>query len=171
MAEKLCRSHNIRCVKFGNTELATSVRKSRGRRIERLCRLCGATFWAIARHIRFGRGQFCSRSCATSYHARLRNAIRPPVGPANGNWKGGVARDHYRYTKRFRAKSPEKYRAQKIAQHAIRSGALVRPDACSQCGVGCKPHGHHDDYTKPLELRWLCRACHLKHHNALRRAS
>jgi transcriptional regulator with XRE-family HTH domain/ribosomal protein S27AE len=48
---------------------------------------------------------------------------------------------------------------------AIDSGELVRPDACSECGAtGTKIYGHHDDYSKPLAVRWLCGACHRKFH-------
>jgi hypothetical protein len=36
----------------------------------------------------------------------------------------------------------------------------VRPDRCSKCKVKCKPHGHHPDYSKPLEVVWLCPGCH-----------
>jgi hypothetical protein len=36
----------------------------------------------------------------------------------------------------------------------------LRPQHCSACGVECKPQGHHPDYSKPLEVVWLCRPCH-----------
>ena len=45
---------------------------------------------------------------------------------------------------------------------AFRSGALVRPGACSECGADCKPDAHHPDYSKPLDVVWLCRTCHAK---------
>lgn len=52
--------------------------------------------------------------------------------------------------------------AHKLVTHALYTGALVR-QPCEVCG---KPngHAHHDDYTKPLEVRWLCRRHHAKEH-------
>ncbi|NIO76290.1 MAG: hypothetical protein GTN69_10510 [Armatimonadetes bacterium] len=47
---------------------------------------------------------------------------------------------------------------------AIQSGDLVRPGLCSECNAECKPVAHHDSYDKPLNVRWLCRSCHGKHH-------
>lgn len=47
-----------------------------------------------------------------------------------------------------------------------------RPKHCERCGGA--PGGieaHHDDYAKPLEVRWLCRSCHIRHHVALRKAA
>jgi hypothetical protein len=38
---------------------------------------------------------------------------------------------------------------------AVRAGRLVRA-ACETCGA-TKTQGHHDDYSKPLDVRWLCR--------------
>jgi hypothetical protein len=46
---------------------------------------------------------------------------------------------------------------------AIRSGKLVR-GLCEVCGAA-KPEAHHDDYSKPLDVRWLCS----KHHKQLHR--
>jgi len=43
---------------------------------------------------------------------------------------------------------------------AIKKGTLIRPDHCTFCGRKCKPHAHHDDYEKPLEVIWLCSPCH-----------
>ena len=34
---------------------------------------------------------------------------------------------------------------------------------CEKCG-NKKAVRHHDDYSKPLEIRWLCKNCHNKHH-------
>ena len=48
---------------------------------------------------------------------------------------------------------------------ALKNGYLVRPATCSQCNGGGKIEGHHDDYAKPFEVRWLCRKCHKHWHN------
>jgi hypothetical protein len=57
-------------------------------------------------------------------------------------------------------------RAQSAVYRALKSGALVKPDACEECGLPASEagkrglHGHHADYDKPLEVRWLCPKCH-----------
>lgn len=49
------------------------------------------------------------------------------------------------------------------------SPEIHRPPECSSCGaVGGRIEGHHYDYSKPLELTWLCSSCHLKIHFSLR---
>lgn len=66
--------------------------------------------------------------------------------------------------KRYRAKNPEKRKAQWILSNAIRSGKVIRPSMCSACNVQCVPEGHHYDYTKPLDVIWMCKRCHTDLH-------
>lgn len=47
---------------------------------------------------------------------------------------------------------------------AVDAGKLHRPGACSQCGKNCKPEAHHEDYSRPLDVTWLCRQCHREMH-------
>ncbi|MDI6754729.1 MAG: hypothetical protein QME78_10100 [Thermodesulfobacteriota bacterium] len=51
-------------------------------------------------------------------------------------------------------------RAVAMLNYAISTGKLMRPGNCSICGVSGIIIGHHDDYDKPLEVRWVCRSCH-----------
>jgi DNA-directed RNA polymerase subunit RPC12/RpoP len=67
-------------------------------------------------------------------------------------------------TARYRAFNPA--RAQVTS--AIRAGRLVR-QPCEVCGA-VKVDAHHDDYSRPLDVRWLCRAHHRQHHIAEDRA-
>ena len=70
--------------------------------------------------------------------------------------------------KRFRTKYKDKAHAENLLNNAIRDKKIIRPNECSVCHKICIPHGHHFDYTKPLEVIWVCPACHSKIHKELR---
>lgn len=59
------------------------------------------------------------------------------------------------------AKHPEKRRARVAVGNAVRDGRLKR-GPCS-CG-SAKTQAHHHDYSKPLEVEWLCSRCHRDRH-------
>jgi hypothetical protein len=73
------------------------------------------------------------------------------------------------YMRRWRAKNkmtPEqKYKdnSRSYAGVYLRRGKL-EPQPCEVDGCQQKPEMHHDDYSQPLNVRWLCRDHHLAHH-------
>ena len=64
----------------------------------------------------------------------------------------------------YNKRHPMRYAAHVITSNAIRDGRLIQASNCSVCNSNEKIEGHHDDYTKPLEVRWLCEACHKEWH-------
>jgi hypothetical protein len=58
---------------------------------------------------------------------------------------------------------PAERAASTIVNNAIRDGRLTK-GPCEKCGTRVHVHGHHDDYTKPLSVRWLCAKHHRQHH-------
>ncbi len=58
-------------------------------------------------------------------------------------------------------------KARHAVSEAIRKGTLV-PQPCQECG-DLKSQGHHPDYSKPLEVQWLCYPHHLIAHNKVKR--
>ncbi|MBW8268314.1 hypothetical protein [Caldovatus aquaticus] len=67
---------------------------------------------------------------------------------------------------RYEERHPEKRAAHIALGNALRDGRVMRPKACEQCGASGRLHGHHDDYTRPLDVRWLCVACHEGEHHS-----
>lgn len=67
-------------------------------------------------------------------------------------------------TKRWRAKNKDKRAAHTILGNAVRGGRVKKPDKCTRCGSGGRIHGHHEDYSQPLSVIWLCPGCHAKAH-------
>lgn len=66
------------------------------------------------------------------------------------------------YTREYRKRNTNKYRATLMVNNAIRDKKLFR-EPCQICGAE-KAHAHHDDYLKPLNVRWLCAIHHKKWH-------
>jgi excisionase family DNA binding protein len=54
-----------------------------------------------------------------------------------------------------------------VLRRAILCGELSRGGACSKCGAVKDIQGHHEDYSRPLDVVWLCRRCHSQKHVAL----
>jgi hypothetical protein len=73
----------------------------------------------------------------------------------------------------YRTLYPEKEAAQQAVWNARRRGDIVKPEACQRCGAipektksgRSRIHAHHSDYSKPLEIEWLCLDCHCAEHN------
>ena len=57
----------------------------------------------------------------------------------------------------------QKFKARYTMGNAIRDGRLKR-GVCEVCG-NTHVDGHHDDYSKPLDVRWLCRKHHYELHH------
>ncbi|WP_292636796.1 hypothetical protein [Mesorhizobium sp.] len=65
-------------------------------------------------------------------------------------------------TMEWREENPVAYRAQTAVSNAVRDGRLFK-QPCEFCGDD-EVHAHHRDYTKPLEVVWLCPKCHHRLH-------
>lgn len=60
-------------------------------------------------------------------------------------------------------RNPEKLAAHKIVAKAKELG-LLELGLCEKCGTDRNIHAHHEDYSKPLSVVWLCSSCHGKLH-------
>jgi len=54
-------------------------------------------------------------------------------------------------------------------KYAVQVGHLVKPKLCIDCSLDKVLEGHHEDYSKPLDVVWLCVQCHSTRHQVLHR--
>ena len=107
--------------------------------IPAICPVCGASFMTSKHNIQNHPRSVCSNSCAGSLSGGVRKS----------NHIGGKNRD-----KRLAAK--------RLVWAAIKRGK-VKLHPCEICGKS-EVHAHHDDYSEPLTIRWLCRKHHAQIH-------
>lgn len=114
----------------------------------RFCEICGKEY-----HSRRKKARFCSSKCLGKH---LNNLYKTKH---HVTFKGGHAVRQRVYWEKF----PEKKRAWLMVQWALKTGRLVK-GPCEFCGTRRKVVGHHDDYAKPLDVRWMCVTDHTKYH-------
>lgn len=51
-----------------------------------------------------------------------------------------------------------------VAVKAALKLGLIGKQVCERCGTDEYVSAHHDDYSKPLSIRWLCKWHHLEFH-------
>lgn len=128
-----------------------------------LCPTCGLWFPAggFYRHKRNRNGLSGQcRICHRNGVKKTRNAKQQAIRSSERRRERGDLNPRY---------SPRDFARMKVSK-AVKRGVLVRPTACSKCGDGDrKVFAHHPDYSKPLEVVWLCQPCHTRlHHGTLK---
>lgn len=126
------------------------------------CRKCGQDYvprpyqWLSKEWI----CQPCIRAKQRAYRRKRKAEGRPVVsGKVSKEYKAA-------YEREVRSKRPAdqlKNATRWQTRRAIANGTLVK-QPCEVCGA-LKVEAHHDDYSKPLDVRWLCRIHHIEHHN------
>lgn len=58
-----------------------------------------------------------------------------------------------------------KHYARRKVKIAIEKGELVRPSLCEICKCEGNIQAHHHDYSKPLDVLWVCISCHENIHH------
>jgi hypothetical protein len=69
------------------------------------------------------------------------------------------------YKKKHRAIHPDRQRSRRMFLASVKVGKIER-QPCEVCGE-LYADGHHDDYSKPFSVRWLCEFHHRQHHGQL----
>ena len=118
-------------------------------RLSMKCKACGVIFHAIAYEVRSGKRKFCSLKCVSG-------------GKFNGNYKG-ANKTNYQRKRESIARHPKKHVCRRRFEHGLKTGKIKR-QPCFACGK-LTVEAHHWDYTKPLDVFWLCRPHHVAAHN------
>lgn len=110
---------------------------------------------------------FCAKCKRRIY---MRQYYRANAGRCREQARAGRARRleaarAYDRARGHRIYDEAKERARRVIAHAVADGTLVR-QPCEVCGQS-NAEAHHDDYTQPLEVRWLCRPHHMELHRTV----
>lgn len=94
---------------------------------------------------------------ARSYEDRIEYERKRNKTEARRKWRT-------EYQRKYRAANRKKILARQRLQRAVKSGR-VEIGACEMKGSDCKGRieAHHDDYDRPLEVRWFCHYHHRAH--------
>lgn len=66
------------------------------------------------------------------------------------------------YKNKNREKNKDKINARTRLNLYLLKGYIQKPDICSRCKEKCdRIEAHHEDYTKSLDVIWLCPPCHI----------
>jgi transposase len=69
-----------------------------------------------------------------------------------------------KYRKKYSKENPEKIKAHNLAKYYIN---IPKNQLCEICNKNKAKEKHHEDYSKPLEIKFLCVSCHQKLHREL----
>lgn len=133
------------------------------------CSKCGVSFqpreWQAAS--RDYRCPPCKRE-----QQNAKNAADPDGMRERARARYAANKDYWRQYASTRRNDPA-YKAKRAARRKvsteIEAGRLTR-QPCEACG-NQRADAHHSDYSRPLDVSWFCRSCHIKHDKGISNAA
>jgi hypothetical protein len=104
---------------------------------------------------------------ANRYYQINKNGLREKVKARAKKAYAEHPQKQYERNRTYELKWPGKVAARRAVHSATRHGRLIK-QPCAVCG-SILVHAHHEDYSKPLEVIWLCRDHHGEAHRAINR--
>lgn len=127
----------------------------------KLCRGCGDTKPLSAFYPHAGAHDGVMSRCRECHKSAVKKRRRLDASVRAYDRKRG-ARQPLQSLQAYRQAHPDAYRAHTAVGNAVRDGRLNR-EPCLFCGEA-RVHGHHRDYSRPLDVIWLCAKCHHRLH-------
>ena len=93
---------------------------------------------------------------------RIRAHEKKKNNPVGYRLSKNIAEDKYRKDNR------EKHIAHSRLKYAIEAGKIKRQTVCVKCGSNYRVEAHHEDYSRPIDVIWLCDTCHKNRHKEIR---
>ena len=94
-------------------------------------------------------------------------ALRAQCRECDRTWTRDNRERQNEYKARWKERHPSKTQAHHMVEAALDHGRLAR-EPCEACGSP-DTQSHHDDYSKPLDVRWLCIPHHAEWHQDMQR--
>ena len=124
------------------------------------CSICGCT--EFYPRLEGGYSSKRCKRCAYRRHKEYRARNRDKYA-AYARKKRQREGGYKRYSPAWYQANRDKILARQAVYRAVRDGRLVR-ECCSKCGATSNVEAHHFDYSKRLEVTWMCHACHEHDH-------
>jgi hypothetical protein len=142
-------------------------RAGTGVEVMKICSKCGKEkpFSSFSKHYRTpDKLQFYCKSCERLVNKKWRDSNLGRRRETISKWRKENSEKILEYSKKYRSENWEKVYAGNALRDAVRRGKIHKPVICSKCSGGGIIDGHHEDYSKPLRVEWLCRTCHKANH-------
>lgn len=160
MTKVICPPHQVICAKCGTEFTSTH---SQGKYCSPPCaRLGERVSWK-----KYGEKNRAKRHLySLEHYDKNREAILERTKAYHATEKGMEARANLVKGQRSKM-TAERKSLRNTVRLAMLKGTLTKKP-CEQCGAE-PAEAHHDDYSKPLDVRWLCKRHHGEHHRAIKR--
>lgn len=106
---------------------------------------------------------FRCRSCASEYNKARYAANKERFKSDIYAYRAEHPEQVLRTREKTCEKNPTQRNAYRVLQQAMECGLVENPGYCYGCGCTEEEHrieAHHHDYSKPLDIIWLCTPCH-----------